>query len=180
VQRFVGGIGLAALSGFLTACDRTTNTNPDEQTPPDGVATPAAAPEPPDHSPDAVAALEERLAAFMALSAALVGGGQLDPDRGSQFLAQVTADPVQLALLDRLLSEVTRLGDSSPAAIASPSADRLIQEILIFWYVGSYQGEAVENRATAWFSLSAWQAVGYTAAPSVCKAFGLWASAPAA
>ena len=162
-------------------------------------ATPvAAAPAAPAAEGTPAATGQARLDQLMAVSAALVGGGQLDPDRGAQFLRLADADPARTAALDRLLASPPDPATAAPAllaypwetsAAATPSAATPLaapaagsdaaKDLLRFWYLGTVDGAAVEGRDHAWFSLGAWQALRYTAAPSVCKAFGSWATAPA-
>lgn len=119
---------------------------------------------------------------FMDLSLALVGGGRLDPDRGGQLLALIAADPDRLTALDELLAirvgGATAMPIATPVAALSGSARDLVEQILRFWYLGMYDDQPVTDRAGFWFGLSAWQAVEYTYAPSVCRAFGLWAEPP--
>lgn len=127
-------------------------------------------------------AAAERLAPFLALSTALVGGGGLDQRRAAQYLAIIAPDAAKSAALDELLA----LADPNPATIATPvaaassAARGLGREILMFWYLGMVAEQPVTDRGDAWFGLSAWQAVGYTPAPSACKGFGTWATAPPA
>jgi hypothetical protein len=122
------------------------------------------------------------IGSFMDLSAALVGGGRLDPQRGSQLLALIAPDPERRRALDGLLA--IRAGGEAAVPIATPvatlSADarELVEQILRFWYLGTWDDQPVTDRAGFWFGLSAWQAVEYTYAPSVCRAFGIWAEAP--
>jgi hypothetical protein len=122
------------------------------------------------------------IAQFMDLSLALVGGGRLDEQRGEQLLDLIAADPQRREALGTLLA--IRAGDAADEPIATPvatlsAAERdLVEQILRFWYLGTYDDQPVTDRAGFWFGLSAWQAVGYTYAPSVCRAFGLWAQPP--
>jgi hypothetical protein len=119
---------------------------------------------------------------FMDLSAALVGGGRLDPQRGSQLLALIASDSERRRTLDDLLA--IRAGGEAATPIATPVATlsldgrELVEQILRFWYLGTWDDQPVTDRAASWFSLSAWQAVEYTYAPSVCRAFGIWADPP--
>jgi hypothetical protein len=119
---------------------------------------------------------------FMELSLALVGGGTLDPQRGSQLLALIAPDRERRAALDELLAIRTVGAAATPIAtpVAALSADarELVEQILRFWYLGTWDDQPVTDRAASWFGLSAWQAVEYTYAPSVCRAFGIWAELP--
>lgn len=115
---------------------------------------------------------QARIDAFVALSAAVVGGGRIDPTRAEQFLALNDATDDDKALLDAMLAV-------APAEIAAnPAKYPLVNPILTYWYVGEYKGQAVDGRDTFWFSLSSWQAVTYTSSTSICKRFGDWAEAP--
>jgi hypothetical protein len=115
-------------------------------------------------------------------SQALVGGGSLDEDRGSQHLGLIAGDPARLTALERLLAVRATVNVATPIAtpVATLDADAraLVGTILRFWYLGTYDDQPVADRAGFWFGLSAWQAVGYTYAPSVCRAFGIWAELP--
>ncbi len=51
----------------------------------------------------------------MAISAVLVGGGRLDPERGQRFLALADPDPDRRSALDALIA-------ASPDAIVTPTA----------------------------------------------------------
>ena len=119
---------------------------------------------------------------FMDLSLALVGGGRLDPQRGSQLLALIASDPERRRSLDDLLA-IRANGEATtpiatPVAALSGDARELVAQILRFWYLGTWDDQPVTDRAASWFGLSAWQAVEYTYAPSVCRAFGIWADPP--
>jgi hypothetical protein len=119
---------------------------------------------------------------FMDLSLALVGGGRLDAQRGSQLLALIAPDRERRTALDELLA--IRAGGAAATPIATPvatlsgDARQLVEQILRFWYLGTWDDQPVTDRAASWFGLSAWQAVEYTYAPSVCRAFGIWADPP--
>jgi hypothetical protein len=145
---------------------------------PTGPAETTVGPAPGEASPVPGMALDT----FMDLSLALVGGGRLDPDRGGQLLALIAANPTGVAALDELLS--IRAGGAAATPIATPvatlsgDARGLVEQILRFWYLGTWDGQPVTDRAGFWFGLSAWQAVEYTYAPSVCRAFGIWAEPP--
>jgi hypothetical protein len=122
------------------------------------------------------------MTAFMDLSLALVGGGRLDADRGGQLLDLIATDPARLTALHELLAIRAGAGVATPiatpVAALSVGSRKLVEQILRFWYLGTFDGQPVNDRAGFWFSLSAWQAVKYTYATSVCRAFGIWAEPP--
>jgi len=145
---------------------------------PIGPAETTVGPAPGDASPVPGVPIES----FMDLSLALVGGGKLDPQRGSQLLALIAPDSERRRALDDLLA--IRAGGAAATPIATPvaalsgDARELVEQILRFWYLGTWDDQPVTDRAGFWFGLSAWQAVEYTYAPSVCRAFGIWAEPP--
>ena len=145
---------------------------------PTGPAETTVGPAPGEASPVPGVPIES----FMDLSLALVGGGTLDPKRGSQLLALIAPDLERRRALDDLLA--IRAGGEAPTSIATPvatlsrDARELVEQILRFWYLGTWDEQPVTDRAGFWFGLSAWQAVKYTYAPSVCRAFGIWAEPP--
>ena len=145
---------------------------------PTGPAETTVGPAPGDASPVPGVPIES----FMDLSTALVGGGKLDPQRGSQLLALIAPDSERRRGLDDLLA--IRAGGAAATPIATPvaalsgDARELVEQILRFWYLGTWDDQPVTDRAGFWFGLSAWQAVEYTYAPSVCRAFGIWADPP--
>ena len=143
-----------------------------------GPAQTAVGPAPGDASPVPGVPIES----FMDLSLTLVGGGRLDPQRGSQLLALIAPDTERRRALDDLLA-IRAGGDAAtpiatPVATLSRDARELVEQILRFWYLGTWDDQPVTDRAGFWFGLSAWQAVEYTYAPSVCRAFGIWAESP--
>ena len=113
-----------------------------------------------------------RLSPFLALSVALVGGGELDEGRARQYLAFVNADAAKQRVLDELLA---RAGKPWWARRLSSAARELRKEILEFWYLGTVGGQPMAGSAPAWATLHAWQAVQYTPAPGLCKGYGTWA-----
>lgn len=167
---------------------RPTSVVGTPQPQPAGEASPVASPDASPGAGPATPASLNRLQGLMAISTQLVGGGTLDEARGQQLLALVESDPAKAQALDAMIAAVPSQAAASPVAspagspAASPvsgPAGALREEILRFWYLGTYDGQAVEDRAGFWVNLSSWQAVQYTAATSVCKGFGVWASAPA-
>lgn len=113
------------------------------------------------------------VAALMALSQTLCGGGELDPARGEMLLQLLSDDPELSAGLAELQAE-----PFDDLSTLSPEANAAATAILLFWYAGAFNGEPVSDRATAYYSLTAWQAM-YTFPMSTCRGFGLWQDSPA-
>ena len=114
-----------------------------------------------------------RVAAFVALSEALVGGGRIDPERAAQALVALQdADPASSAELD------TMLAAGADEVLANPGDYPQVKPLLLYWYQGSWKGQAVTGRDTFWYGLSSWQAVRYTSSTGICKRFGDWATVP--
>lgn len=111
--------------------------------------------------------------ALLAISQTLCGGGELDPARAEMLLQLLSDDPELSAGLAELQSQpfddLSALGAEANAAATA---------ILLFWYAGAFNGEPVSDRATAYYSLTAWQAM-YTYPMSTCRGFGLWQDPPA-
>jgi hypothetical protein len=130
-------------------------------------------------APVAVAAQEatpvapDRLQTLLDLSKTLGGGGTFDPDRGAMLYRFLTSDPELAAGLADLMASPPAEG----APIGSPQAQATAKAILIFWYVGAFADKPVPDRSTAYYGLTAWQAM-YTPPWAVCKAFGGWADPP--
>ncbi|MEA2582550.1 MAG: hypothetical protein QOF33_635 [Thermomicrobiales bacterium] len=114
-----------------------------------------------------------RLQGLLDLSKTLCGGGNFDPDRATMLLQFLAGDSDLSAGLDELLASPPVTGVS----LGSSHAQATAQVILIFWYVGAFNGQPVPNRSTAYYGLTAWQAM-YTPPVAVCKAFGGWADPP--
>lgn len=109
------------------------------------------------------------------VSLALVGGGTLADTALETLGALISADPAMVAAFD----ELAALGDpSSPDAMDAMSGDarKLVGNIVEFWYLGNFDGSPVANRADLYFGLPVWKALPYIAQPTLCKAFGYWAT----
>lgn len=109
---------------------------------------------------------------LMALSAALVGGGNLNAEFGQQLLDLLSKDPTRLQGLKELL--VTESNAATPTP-SSPAAKQVATDILSYWYLGEFDGKPVPNRQGLYFGLASWQTVPYITIQSVCKGFGYWA-----
>lgn len=132
------------------------------------IAEPAGAQ---DASP--VAVDPARLQGLLDLSKTLCGGGNLDPDRGAMLAQLLAGDPDLAAGLDELLASPPAEGKP----LGSPKAEATAQAILFFWYAGEFKDAPVPDRSTAYYGLTAWQAM-YTPPWAVCKAFGGWTDPP--
>jgi hypothetical protein len=107
------------------------------------------------------------------LSSTLCGGGTFNPDRGAMLLRFFRDDPELAAGLDELLASPPVDGES----LGSERAQTAAQAILLYWYAGSLRDAPVPDRSTAYYQLTAWQAM-YTPSWAVCKVFGGWADPP--
>jgi hypothetical protein len=116
---------------------------------------------------------QAKLQGLLDLSKMLCGGGNFDPDRGTLLLQLLSSDPSLAAGLDELLASAPVEG----TPVASSPAQATAQAILVYWYVGAFDGNPVSNRSTVYYELTAWQAM-YTPPFAVCKAFGGWADPP--
>lgn len=155
-RRFVGATAGVLAAAPLHALAQST---PETDRP---VATPAAT----------VAIDLEQL---QAVSLALVGGGSFS-DAGLQTLGGlISNDPARVAAF----GEIAALDDpSTKDALDGMSGDAraLVDDIVSFWYLGNYGGAPVANRADLFFGLPVWATVPYTTQPTLCKAFGYWAT----
>jgi hypothetical protein len=124
-----------------------------------------------DSSP--VAVDPTQLQNLLDLSKTLCGGGNFDPERASMLFELIANDTDLLFGLDELFSNPPVEGQPFGSARAQNTA----QTILIYWYAGVFKGEPLANRSTAFYQLTAWQAM-YTLPWAVCKDFGGWADAP--
>jgi hypothetical protein len=125
-------------------------------------------------TPEASPVSSDDLAALVNLSRTLTGG-KVDEARAAMLLDFLRADPDLSKGFDQLLADPPvadqRVAQGSPAAVAAV--------ILTFWYAGSLDGQPVADRDTAYYQLTAWQAM-YTFPGSVCRGFGAWQDEPAA
>jgi hypothetical protein len=124
-------------------------------------------------TPGAAEVDQARLQGLTSLSMLLCGGGTFDPGRATMLLDLIDADPALKPGLDELLATPP----APTAALTSAAAQSTAAAILLYWYAGSFAGAPVGDRATAYYGLTAWQAM-YTYPPSVCRGFGLWADPP--
>lgn len=115
----------------------------------------------------------DRLAQLTDLSRTLCGGGNLDAKRAANLLQLLDADADLTAGLDELLANSPVEGESLGSAKAQTTA----QAILLFWYVDVFDGDLLPDRSSAYYQLTAWQAM-YTPVWAVCKSFGGWGDAP--
>ncbi len=155
-RRFVG-----AAAGVLAAAPlhAVAQSTPETDQP---VATPAAT----------VAIDLEQL---RTVSLALVGGGSFS-DAGLQTLGGlISNNPARVAAFEKI---ATLDDPSAPESLDGMPAEAraLVDDIVSFWYLGNYGGAPVANRAELFFGLPVWATVPYTTQPTLCKAFGYWAT----
>lgn len=114
-----------------------------------------------------------RLQELTDLSQTLCGGGNLDAGRVSILQQLLGSDPELSAGLDELLANPPSEG----ASLGSETAQKTAQVILLFWYADVFDDAPLPDRGTAYYQLTAWQAM-YTPSWAICKAFGAWGDAP--
>ena len=102
----------------------------------------------------------------------LVGSDALNEDTASTLAQLVGADPVRVSGFEALAAV------NNPAALDSlpDDAKTVASDILQYWYLGQFDGQPVENRAAIFFGLPVWRTVPYSTQPTLCKAFGYWAT----
>lgn len=125
------------------------------------------------HEASPVAVDPAQVQGLLDVSKTLCGGGNFDPDRGRMLFELIANDADLLLGLDELMA--TPPVEGQP--LGSTRAQNTAQTILVYWYAGVFKGEPVANRSTAFYQLTAWQAM-YTLPWAVCKDFGGWAAAP--
>jgi hypothetical protein len=111
------------------------------------------------------------------LARTLCGGGTFAPAQATMLLILLAADPhLSQGFADLMLAPPVAGAVPVAPSGRSPQAAAM-QAILRFWYVGEFAGQPIANRGTAYYTLTAWQAM-YTPPFAVCKAYGVWADAP--
>ncbi len=115
-------------------------------------------------------------AAFRALCQSITGFATLDDAGLEQLLDLFLADEETTASLQELLTmEIDP--DFNPLQLDFPLVV-VVNNILQFWFLGSFRNEALENRDQRSPRLLAYQSLPYITAPALCKAFGYWATDP--
>jgi hypothetical protein len=115
------------------------------------------------------------LAQLASVSVALVGGGSL-ADAGLQTLGElISADPGRIAAFEELAALDDPSAKGALNGVSSEASD-LVPQILSFWYLGEFDGKPVESRADLYYGLPVWGSLPYITQPTLCKAFGYWAT----
>lgn len=114
----------------------------------------------------------EELAALLAVSRRLVGGGNLQPGRLPQLFDLISEDRELLWGL-RELAVTLENGELPVEGGEEVPGHRQAQDcaaaILAYWYASEWNGDATADRATAYYGAVAWQAM-YTSVWAVCRA----------
>jgi hypothetical protein len=113
-------------------------------------------------------------AEVLRVSQALVGGGTLAEEAVPGLATMLAHEPDIAASLKAIasLSEVT----TASIATLPEAAQRVAANIVSYWYIGEYDGKPAPNRADIFFSFASWQTLPYMTQPTLCKAFGYWAT----
>ena len=139
----------------------------------EGAGTPA--PASPIASPAAAIAIDTET--LLSVSMALVGVDSLTADYVEPLAKLIGADPTLAGGFDELAQASDLAADGSLDGL-SDAASATATDILTYWYLGQFEGQPVENRAEMFFGLPVWSTVPYSTQPTLCKAFGYWATDP--
>jgi hypothetical protein len=120
-----------------------------------------------------VAVDPDELQQLVELSQLLCGGGKFDTGRATGLMLLIAGSPA----LQTGFAELTATPPVPGQPFGSDLAHATAQTILLYWYVGVFAGAPVADRSTAYYQLTAWQAM-YTYSQAVCKAYGGWADPP--
>jgi len=145
-----GGAGLAVLLALRQAAERVEAQ--------DGSPVPV--------DPDELQRLVE-------LSRTLCGGGNFASGRATGLMQLIAGSSALQAGFAELIATPPVPGQPFSSDLAHATA----QTILLYWYVGAFAGAPVPDRSTAFYQLTAWQAM-YTYSWAVCKVYGGWADSP--
>jgi hypothetical protein len=115
----------------------------------------------------------DQLQQLIDLSRMLCGGGNFSTDRATVLMQLIGPDPALAAGLDELLATPPVAGQP----LGSEQAGITALAILNFWYADVFSGAPLPDRGSAYYQLTAWQAM-YTPSWAICKAFGSWADPP--
>jgi hypothetical protein len=107
------------------------------------------------------------------LSKTLCGGGNFSTDRATGLMQLIVGS----SALQTGFAELTATPPVPGQPFSSDLAHATAQTILLYWYVGVFAGAPLPDRSTAYYQLTAWQAM-YTYSQAVCKAYGGWADPP--
>jgi hypothetical protein len=121
----------------------------------------------------AIAVDPARLQQLTDLSQTLCGGGNITTARATTLYQLIFTDPPLEAGFEQLIA--TPPVDGQP--IEPESAKATAQTILNFWYADLFSGEPLPDRGSAYYQVTAWQAM-YTFSWAVCHSFGAWANEP--
>lgn len=116
---------------------------------------------------------QERLQQLIDLSQTLCGGGTFATARAETLYQLIFTDPALETGFDQLIAQPPVAGQP----IEPESARAAAQVILIFWYADFFAGEPLPDRGSAYYQLTAWQAM-YTFSWAVCHFYGGWADEP--
>jgi len=115
--------------------------------------------------------------ALLTLSAALVGSDALNEDAVGPLADLIGGSAAQVAGFEELVQLDDPTSEDALAGI-SDDARSVVTNILQYWYLGQFDGQPVEHREAIFFALPVWQTVPYSTQPTLCKAFGYWATDP--
>lgn len=115
--------------------------------------------------------------ALLTLSVTLVGSDALSEDAAGPLADLIGADTAMVAGFEELVELDDPTTEEAWAGL-SDDASAVVTNILQYWYLGQFDGQPVDHREDIFFGLPVWQTVPYSTQPTLCKAFGYWATDP--
>jgi len=115
--------------------------------------------------------------AFRQVNLAVTGADDLDDEGLRQLLDLFLADEEMTAALATLMDEVAA-GTELDLRSLDFSLVVVTTNIKQFWYLGNFRNEPLPNRPQRIGRLVTYAALPYFTVPTICKAFGYWATDP--
>jgi len=112
---------------------------------------------------------------FRTICQAITGADDLDDAGLEQLLGLFEADAEMAVALRELAAAGAGNGGIDTRDLPFPTLV-IVTNILQFWYLGNFRNEPLANRADRFPRLVSFRALPYVTTPTVCKAFGSWAT----
>lgn len=141
----------------------------------------------------AAPAVDEELAAFLALSSLLTGVDDLDPQLGRIYMQSLAGPDAAGGMTTTALLQqagflgATGAGDADPPAtleeleatgvLAQAGAAELARSVTTMWYTGIYTDASGEETVATYVDALAWKTLQFTKPKTICGYPGFWAEA---